>query len=119
LSITNEIGRSWLASAKIARKAGKWQAAYSAMLQAEQSNSRFAFMESAKLVKINGEPLRALQELEKSMRLFGLIEDPGVIDLTEDDQETKKMKAKVTAPLRRSLILLLILLRLKYFVPGG
>lgn len=56
----------------------------------------FSFMESAKLVKTTGEPLRALQELENSMKLLGLIEDkPDVIDLTEDDDETKKMKAKV------------------------
>lgn len=66
------------------------------MLQAQQSNARFSFMESAKLVKATGEPLRALQELENSMRLFGLIEDrPDVVDLTEDDNETKRMKAKV------------------------
>lgn len=51
-------------------------------------------MESAKLVKATGEPLRALQELENSMRLLGVIEND-VIDLTEDDEETKRMKAKV------------------------
>ncbi|KAJ6560264.1 hypothetical protein B0H19DRAFT_1146990 [Mycena capillaripes] len=91
-----EISRSWLASAKIARKAGQWQTAYSAMLQAQQSsNTRFSFMESAKLVKATGEPLRALQELENSMRLLGLIEDrKDIVDLTEDDNETKRMKAK-------------------------
>ncbi|KAJ7462055.1 hypothetical protein FB451DRAFT_1043857 [Mycena latifolia] len=94
-TFAREIGRSWLASAKIARKAGQWQTAYSAMLQAQQSNTRFSFMESAKLVKATGEPLRALQELENSMRLLGLIEDRAdVVDLTEDDNETKKMKAK-------------------------
>lgn len=93
-AFTGEVGRSWLASAKIARKAGQWQTAYSAVLQAQQSNARFAFMESAKLIKVTGEPLRALQELENSMRLFGLIESD-VIDLTEDDEETKRMKAKV------------------------
>ena len=66
------------------------------MLQAQQSNARFSFMESAKLVKATGEPLRALQELENSMRLFGLIENrPDFVDLTEDDNETKRMKAKV------------------------
>jgi serine/threonine-protein kinase ATR len=53
-------------------------------------------MESAKLVKATGEPLRALQELENSMRLLGLIEDrEDVVDLTDDDNETKRMKAKV------------------------
>ncbi|KAJ7784096.1 hypothetical protein B0H16DRAFT_1296839 [Mycena metata] len=92
---TRDIGRSWLASAKIARKAGQWQTAYSAMLQAQQSNHEFSFMENAKLVRATAEPLRALQELENSMRLLGLIEDrKDVLDLTEDDDETKKMKAK-------------------------
>jgi serine/threonine-protein kinase ATR len=98
-----EIGKSWLASAKIARKAGQWQTAYSAMLQAHQSNSRFSFMESAKLVKTTGEPLRALQELENAMRLHGLIEENrDMIDLTEDE-EAKKMKAKVAYVLLFSL----------------
>lgn len=92
--ISMEIARSWLASAKIARKAGQWQTAYSAMLQAQQNGSRNTFMESAKLVKVTGEPLRALQELENSMRFFGLLGDD-VLDLTEDEQETKRAKAKV------------------------
>jgi serine/threonine-protein kinase ATR len=94
-ALTGEIGRSWLASAKIARKAGQWQTAYCSMLQAQQTNERFSFMESAKLVKATGEPLRALQELENSMSLLGLIENrAGIIDLTDDD-ERKKMEAKV------------------------
>lgn len=93
-TLTKEIGRSWLASAKIARKAGQWQTAYSAVLQAQQSKERFSFMESAKLVKATGEPLRALQELENSMRLLGLLDDKDVLDLTADD-ETTKMKAKI------------------------
>lgn len=93
-AFTGEVGRSWLASAKIARKAGQWQTAYSAVLQAQQNNARFSFMESSKLVKAVGEPLRALQELENSMRLLGLLESD-VIDLTEDDDDTKRMKAKV------------------------
>ena len=54
-------------------------------------------MESAKLVKATGEPLRALQELENSMRLSGLMEDPDTIDLTADnDAELKRMKAKAS-----------------------
>ncbi|KAF9238832.1 hypothetical protein BU15DRAFT_88266 [Melanogaster broomeanus] len=101
-SITNEIGQSWLASAKIARKAKQWQTAYSATLQAQQSNARFYFMESAKLVKATGEPLRALQELENSMRLSGITEDPDTIDLTaEDDTEFKRMRAKAHILLAR------------------
>ncbi|KIJ20461.1 hypothetical protein PAXINDRAFT_174826 [Paxillus involutus ATCC 200175] len=101
-SITKEIGQSWLASAKIARKAKQWQTAYSATLQAQQSNARFYFMESAKLVKATGEPLRALQELENSMRLSGITEDPDTIDLTaEDDKEFKRMRAKAHILLAR------------------
>lgn len=94
-AFTGEVGRSWLASAKIARKAGQWQTAYSAVLQAQQNNAKFSFMESSKLVKAVGEPLRALQELENSMRLLGLLEGGNMIDLTEDDDEAKRMKAKV------------------------
>ncbi|KAF8076761.1 hypothetical protein FPV67DRAFT_1472577 [Lyophyllum atratum] len=94
-TLAGELGRSWLASAKIARKAGHWQTAYSAMLQAKQSKARFSFVESAKLVKVMGEPLRAVQELENSMRLLGMLEDsPNIVDLTLDDDESKNMKAK-------------------------
>ncbi|KAH0840168.1 Nop14-like family-domain-containing protein [Lanmaoa asiatica] len=101
--ITKEIGQSWIASAKIARKAKQWQTAYSATLQAQQSNARFYFMESAKLVKATGEPLRALQELENSMRLSGLMEDPNTIDLTgDDDAELKRVRAKASAHILRA-----------------
>jgi serine/threonine-protein kinase ATR len=93
-SITSQIGQSWLASAKIARKAGQWQTAYSAMLQAQYTNARFSFMESGKLVRARGEPLRALQELENSMRILGFV-DNKTIDLTREDDQSKRMKAKV------------------------
>ncbi|THH16411.1 hypothetical protein EW146_g4222 [Bondarzewia mesenterica] len=94
--LAGEIGRAWLTSAKIARKAGHWQTAYSAMLQARQSHTPFSFIQSAKLVKAAGEPLRALQELDNSIRASALGEEaPGdVIDLTGDDEESKQMKAK-------------------------
>lgn len=94
-SITSQIGQSWLASAKIARKAGQWQTAYSAMLQAQHSNAPFSFMESAKLVRARGEPLRALQELENSMHILGLVSSGNTPDLTRDDERSKRMKAKV------------------------
>lgn len=95
----SSISYSWLASARIARKAGHWQTAYSAMLQAQQGNSPFAFIQSSKLVKETGEPLRALQELENSMQWRGLIavNNNDVIDLTEDYSGYKRMEAKVSA----------------------
>ncbi|KAF9266203.1 hypothetical protein L218DRAFT_101271 [Marasmius fiardii PR-910] len=70
---TSEVGRSWLASAKIARKAGQWQTAYSAILQAEQNHAQFSFLESSKLTKAAGEPLRALRQLEDAMKLLGIL----------------------------------------------
>lgn len=91
-----EIGRSWLLSAKIARKAGHWQTAYSAMLHAQESQAPLSFVQTAKLIKANSEPLRALKELDNSMRAHGFGDQADVIDLTEDTDETKLMKAKVT-----------------------
>ncbi|KAJ3568764.1 hypothetical protein NP233_g5503 [Leucocoprinus birnbaumii] len=89
-----EIGKTWLASAKIARKAGQWQTAYSAMLQAQQSKTQFAFLENAKLVKATNDPVRALSDLENSMNLAGLLEASDFVDLTIDDPEAVRMKSK-------------------------
>ncbi|KAK2465988.1 hypothetical protein APHAL10511_001629 [Amanita phalloides] len=93
--LAREVSRSWIASAKIARKANQWQTAYSAMLQAQQGGLDLSFVESAKLVKARGESLQALRELENAMRLIGYIPDgTDVLDLTEDDEESKAIKAK-------------------------
>ncbi|PBK93781.1 hypothetical protein ARMGADRAFT_1100399 [Armillaria gallica] len=93
---TREIHRTWLASAKFARKACQWQTAFSAMLQAKQGKTKDYFMQSAKLTKANGEPLAALHELESSMKLLSLMEDDSqVLDLTVDNnEETNMIKAK-------------------------
>ncbi|KZT05577.1 uncharacterized protein LAESUDRAFT_655532 [Laetiporus sulphureus 93-53] len=93
-NIDNVVGEAWLASAKIARKAGHQQTAFSAILQAQQCKVPYSFTESAKLTKAGGEPLRALQELENYMRLLGILEDgTNVIDLTQDIDDPK-LKAK-------------------------
>jgi len=91
--LNREIGKSWLASAKIARKAKQSQTAYSAMLQAQQRKTPYCFIESAKLLKSTGEPLQALNELENASKLLGLFDDQ-VVDLTAD-AESDRMKAKV------------------------
>ncbi|KAI0650476.1 hypothetical protein C8Q79DRAFT_901502 [Trametes meyenii] len=69
--VKDAIGKWWLTSSKIARKAGHTQTAYSAILQAQRCNTEFSFVEGARLIRARGDPLRALQELEKSMRLSG------------------------------------------------
>lgn len=93
LGLSREIGKSWLASAKIARKAKQWQTAYSAVLQAQQSKASYSFIESAKLLKTSGEPLRALNELENSIKHLGLFDDQ-ILDLTAEP-DSNRMKAKV------------------------
>ncbi|KAI0340807.1 hypothetical protein BDW22DRAFT_1397789 [Trametopsis cervina] len=86
------VGQSWLLSAKLARKAGYIQTAYSAVLQAQQLNAPFSYMESAKLTRVSGEPLRALRELDNSLSLTGGNE--AVIDLTVDDSTQQRLRAK-------------------------
>ena len=90
------IGRAWLSTAKIARKAGHAQTAYSAMLQAQRTDTPYSFIQSAKLVKASGEPLRALQELNKALEKTNISIPSDVVDLTLDaDPEITKMRAKV------------------------
>lgn len=73
------------------------------MLQAQQSKTPFSFIESAKLVKATGDPLRALNELENSVKLLGLFDKDTVdIDLTSPDPETSRLKAKVKVNFFRS-----------------
>lgn len=88
------IGRSWLLSARLARKAGYWQTAYSAVLQARQNDAPFLFIQSAKLSKATGEPLKALQEVDNSLKeieALGLDVVSGEIKA----EEAKVVKAKV------------------------
>lgn len=53
----------------------------------------YTFIESSKLLKATGEPLRALNELESASTRLGLFNDQ-VVDLTADP-EVDRMKAKV------------------------
>jgi serine/threonine-protein kinase ATR len=91
VDILPHIGQSWLLSAKLARKAGYAQTAYSAVLQAQQLGTPFSFIESAKLTRVGGEPLRALRELENSLSLAR-----NVIDLTVDEGNQQQLRAKVS-----------------------
>ena len=63
------------------------------MLQAQQRKMPYTFIESSKLLKATGEPLRALNELESSSTRLGLFNEQ-VVDLTVD-AEADRMKAKV------------------------
>ena len=81
------IGRSWLLSAKLARKAGYLQTAYSALLQARHNNAPFSFVQSSKLARSTGEPLKGLQELESGSHL--LAAELGRIGIVKDPKQPK------------------------------
>lgn len=66
-NINAEVGSLWLDTAKIARKAGHFQTAYSAILQARDYKADFAFFQSAKLFKANGQTYKAIQELDNAI----------------------------------------------------
>jgi serine/threonine-protein kinase ATR len=56
----------------------------------------FSLMQQVRLVRATGEPLRALQELEHYLQTTRRQDDSAdVIDLTEDENELKPLKAKV------------------------
>ncbi len=85
-----EIGLAWIASSKNARKAGHEQTAYSATLQAKESNAPFAFVQQAKLLKGHGEALKALIDLENGLKPFLYEAD------TTLDKAQKRSVAKVS-----------------------
>jgi serine/threonine-protein kinase ATR len=62
-----EVGAAWIASAKIARKAGHEQTAYSATLQADLAAAPNVFFQQTKILKATGHPLKALNELENGI----------------------------------------------------
>ncbi|KAG9015870.1 serine/threonine-protein kinase M1 [Tulasnella sp. JGI-2019a] len=86
-SAEREVGRAWLRTAKFARKAGHSQTAYSAILQAKQINAPFAYIQSCKLVRADGEGYRALQELETAIARTRDVND---LYESEDTQSTAK-----------------------------
>jgi serine/threonine-protein kinase ATR len=88
------LGGAWLASSKIARKAGHFQAAYSAMLQARHRGAAHYFIQGCKLLKSEGDSIRALQELDNALAVMYPLLAGGTIDLTLSDVENLQ-QAKV------------------------
>lgn len=93
-SVDSLVGNYWLTSSKIARKAGHFQAAYSALLQGRHRGASYHFIQGCKLLKSSGDSIRALQELNNALTLADNGKPEGIIDLTESDEE-RRMKAKV------------------------
>ena len=59
-----EIGSTWIQTAKIARKSGYEQTAYSAILQAQEVDAPYAFLQQAKLLRVHSGAWKALTDLQ-------------------------------------------------------
>jgi hypothetical protein len=118
---------AWLTTSKIARKAGHVQTAYSAILQAMSLHAPFTFVQQAKLMRANGQPLKALSELENILPT--LRTDSAVVGLSghripidEDLVHGKESIALAKVSPIRELRLFTrsdIVPRLYHFRPGG
>jgi serine/threonine-protein kinase ATR len=80
-----ETGLAWISSAKIARKTGHEQTAYSATLQARELDAPFAFVQQAKLLHTHDGAFKALVSLEHGLRPLLKTANSGIVDLTKDD----------------------------------
>ena len=75
-----QIGELWVETSKIARKAGHSQTAYSAILQANNLDTPFVFLQSAKLLECSNQTHKAIQEIDNALRN---ILPPGFVHTTE------------------------------------
>lgn len=91
-----DIGLAWITSAKIARKAGYEQTAYSATLQAQQVDAPFTFLQQAKLSRVNGGAYKALTELENAVQPLLNQQTTDEWRKTEDDFARDRNLAKVS-----------------------
>ena len=65
--LNGEIGRAWIKSSSIARKAGYEQTAYTSALQAMERDTPFAFIQQAKLMREHDGAFKALSSLQNSV----------------------------------------------------
>jgi len=62
------VGQLWAQTAKVARKAGHLQTAYSAVLQASELQAPTAFIQQTKLLKMEDQPYKALLKLDENLK---------------------------------------------------
>ncbi|MBW0473796.1 hypothetical protein O181_013511 [Austropuccinia psidii MF-1] len=77
------VGQLWVQTAKSARKAGHLQTSYSAVLQASELKAPTAFMQKAKLMKLEDQPYKAIVELDDNLEKHLVVADRNVKNLTE------------------------------------
>uniref|UniRef100_V5E7L0 non-specific serine/threonine protein kinase n=2 Tax=Kalmanozyma brasiliensis (strain GHG001) TaxID=1365824 RepID=V5E7L0_KALBG len=96
-----EVGQAWIATSKIARRAGHMQTAYSATLQATQNQATFAFVQRVKLLAKEEQTHAAIRDLVNSLNTLtstfkpGQIGDMskiGLIELQQTDAEGRTLR---------------------------
>ncbi|KAH9845320.1 Domain in UVSB PI-3 kinase, MEI-41 and ESR-1 [Teratosphaeria destructans] len=86
-----EVGTSWLATARLARKAGNTHSAYNAVLEAYHCGDRGAKLEEARLLWHDGHQRQAIQALEAAIA-SGVFENADVemADVTNSRERSTK-----------------------------
>ncbi|KAL7422782.1 hypothetical protein Q5752_002077 [Cryptotrichosporon argae] len=95
--LKRELGQAWIQSARIARKAGYEQTAYSAALQAKEADAAYAFIQQVKLTRASGGALKALMDLKNVLDPMLKARAQHVVDLTGDTSEDVFRQDKVLA----------------------
>ncbi|PWZ03108.1 hypothetical protein BCV70DRAFT_197342 [Testicularia cyperi] len=85
MSAATEVGEAWISTAKIARRAGHIQTAYSAMLQATQHQATFAFVQRVKLLAKEEQTHAAIQDLNNSLYTLVARFKPGQVGHANND----------------------------------
>ncbi|KAJ9477602.1 Serine/threonine-protein kinase MEC1 [Pseudozyma hubeiensis] len=101
LGAGKEVGEAWIATAKIARRAGHMQAAYSATLQAGQNQATFAFVQRVKILAKEEKTHEAIRDLVNSLNTLtstfkpgqiGDMSNTGFIELQKVDSDGRTMR---------------------------
>lgn len=98
-----EIGRSWLTTARLARKAGNTHSAYDAVLQAYSCGDRAAKLEEARLLWHDGHQRQAIQALHSAIE-SGIFE--GADAEMADNSESSERNARQNMLSARAQLLL-------------
>lgn len=113
LGARTEVGEAWIATAKIARRAGHMQTAYSATLQATQNRATFAFVQRVKLLAKEEQTHAAIRDLVNSLNTLvstfkpgqiGDMTNKGLIELQQTDAEGRTLRIDRTAFARACLL---------------
>ena len=101
LGAGNDVGEAWIATAKIARRAGHMQTAYSATLQATQNQATFAFVQRVKLLAKEEQTHAAIRDLVNSLNTLtstfkpnqiGGMSKTGLIELQQTDADGRTLR---------------------------